>query len=75
MAETVPNLLQTISTTSGFAVFCILIATAYAGIWYIFFYEPTLKRRKTRKGEKEEQAEEKSKSEDKKQKPAQKQPA
>ncbi len=75
MAETVPNLLQTISTTSGFAVFCILIATAYAGIWYIFFYEPTLKRRKTRKDKKEEPAEEKSKSEDKKEKPAEKQPA
>ncbi len=75
MAETVPNLLQTISTTSGFAVFCFLIATAYAGIWYIFFYEPTLKRRKTKKDEKEKQAEEKSKSEDKKQKPDQKQPA
>ena len=75
MAETIPNLLQTISTTSGFAVFCILIATAYAGIWYIFFYEPTLKRRKTKKDEKEEQAEEKSKPEDQKQKPAGKQPA
>ncbi len=75
MAETIPNLLQTLSTTSGFAVFCILIATAYAGIWYIFFYEPTLKRRKTRKNEKEKQAEEKSKPEDQKQKPAGKQPA
>ena len=52
MAETVPNLLQTISTTSGFAVFCFLIATANAGIWYILFYEATLKRRKPKKNEK-----------------------
>jgi len=75
MAETIPNLLQSISTTSGFVVFCLLIATAYAGIWYLFLFEPAPKRRKTSESEKQEQHEEGSKTEKPKKKPAQKQAA
>lgn len=73
MLETIPNFLQSISTTSGFAVFCILIATAYAGIWYLFLYESPPKRKISRADQNEEQAEEGAKAESQKPRTAQKQ--
>ena len=75
MSETIPNLLQTISTTSGFAVFCMVIATAYAGIWYLFLFEPPPKPKKTPESGKEEQYEEDHASERPREKPARKQAA
>jgi hypothetical protein len=75
MSETIPNLLQTISTTSGFAVFCMVIATAYAGVWYLFLYEPPPKRKKTPESEKYEEDEEAPRRERSREKPAQKQAA
>ena len=75
MSETIPNLLHTISTTSGFAVFCMLIATAYAGVWYLFLYEPPKKSKKTPESGKEEQYEEDYRDEERRERPAEKQPA
>lgn len=47
MADTIPHLLQSISTPSGFAIFCAVIATAYAGVWFLFLFEPAPKKKKT----------------------------
>ena len=46
MADTIPKLLISISTPSGFAIFCTVIATAYAGIWFLFLFEPAPKKKK-----------------------------
>ena len=46
MNETVLNLLQAISDTRGFIMFCLVIAVAYASIWTLFLFEPAPKKKK-----------------------------
>lgn len=43
MTEIVNNFLQYISTTSGFMVFVGGITVGYAGIWFLFLFEPSPK--------------------------------
>jgi len=75
MTETISNFLQSISTTSGFAIFCLVIATAYGSIWYLFLFEPAPKRKVSPAGEKKEQDEEAPSANRPKRNSAQKQPA
>ena len=75
MTETISNFLQSISTTTGFAVFCLVIAAAYGSIWYLFLFEPAPKRKVSPAGEKKEQDEEAPSANPRQGKPAQKQPA
>lgn len=50
MSETLIQLLQSISDTRGFIMFCVVIALAYASIWALVLFEPEKKPRKRRSG-------------------------
>lgn len=45
--ETLVNMLQSISDTRGFVMFCLVIAVAYASIWALFLFEATPKKKKS----------------------------
>ena len=46
MNETVLNLLQSISDTRGFIMFCLVMAVAYASVWTLFLFEAPPKKKK-----------------------------
>lgn len=51
MNETVFSLLQAISDTRGFVMFCLVIAVAYASVWTLFLFEAPPKKKKPKEGE------------------------
>ncbi len=63
MSEMIYRFLQYISTTSGFIVFVCTIAAGYAGIWFLFLFEPQPKVKKAKLVEEGETAEGKKKGE------------
>ena len=46
MNETLVSLLNAISDTRGFLMFCLVIAVAYASIWALFLFEAPPKKKK-----------------------------
>ena len=45
MSNILPNILNQISTTSGFLIFCSVIALSYACIWFLFLFEDAPKKK------------------------------
>ena len=58
MSDLIINLLQAVSTTRGIIIFSLIIATLYAGIWYLFLYEPVPKPKKSQEAKEEKEAQE-----------------
>jgi len=62
MSTIIPNILNQVSTTSGFIMFCTVIAVSYGCIWFLFLFESKPKKKiqseaagkEEGKGEKEE---------------------
>ena len=76
MADTIPNVLQFISTPRGFIIFCAVIGTAYIGVWLLFLFEPAPKKKKSAADKKSAEGDERQEGgEGQKQKKQEKQPA